>query len=330
MPKIAFLPLYGIHRPSSRYRLFQFLEPLKSIGWRFSILPSPERNFRKRFFYVFRFLLAFFSHNVFFIQKRILPISLLTILKCFNKKLIFDFDDAIYLRPHVTSKINKMISLSNVVIVGNETLRKYAVQFNKKVVVIPTVVDTSKYRPALQPRHNSDHRTIIGWIGSDPNRGDLDHMKPVFDWVGNNYKDRVVFQTIGSRPLEMETELTLEFVPWTLEKSISELQKFDIGIMPLHDNAWNRGKCGLKLIQYMAVGAAPISSQVGINNEIIEHGVSGFLASNDDEWIDYLSQLIDEKVRRKRIGEAARVRIESRYSVKSVLPLLIETLGLVK
>jgi glycosyltransferase involved in cell wall biosynthesis len=166
----------------------------------------------------------------------------------------------------------------------------------------------------------------MGWIGSDPNRGDLAPMKPVFDWLGERYGEGVVLRAIGRRPLEMETKLNLEFVPWTLETSRGELQKFDIGIMPLEDNDWNRGKCGFKLIQYMAVGAAAVASPVGVNQEIVQHNETGFLAETTEDWQERLASLIEDERLRAQMGQSARHRVETCYSVEAVLPSLIDVL----
>jgi glycosyltransferase involved in cell wall biosynthesis len=245
-----------------------------------------------------------------------------------NKIIIFDYDDAIYLRSQVTDRVNRTMSLSSLVISGNEYLKDYANQYNNNVVVIPTVVDTDFYKPPIPPRHPNEYRVIIGWIGSDPNRGDFNNMKPVFEWLWRNYQGRVTFRVIGRHPLKMDTAMKFEFVPWELDLYLSELQMFDIGIMPLEDNPWNRGKCGLKLIQYMAVGTAPISSPVGANKDIIEHGKSGYLAKDTYEWMKFLSLLIENESERKRIGRNARSRVESSYSIKAVFSKFVQTIGL--
>jgi glycosyltransferase involved in cell wall biosynthesis len=130
----------------------------------------------------------------------------------------------------------------------------------------------------------------------------------------------------GAIRLLVLLELELDFVRWTLEQYQVELQKFDIGIMPLEDTPWNRGKCGFKLIQYMAVGAAPIASPVGVYQEIISTGVNGFLAKDTNEWQQALRILIEDEVKRLQIGMTAWVRIKNDYSVASVFPALLNAL----
>lgn len=326
MIKVALLPLYNQQRPSSRYRIYQFLESFKQVGWQTSVLPAPELNPWKRIFYLFRLFPLAVTHDSILIQKRILPYWVMRMLQILGPRLVFDLDDAIYMRQKNRNKVDRMLRMVDIVIAGNSTLANYAQKLNEQVVVIPTVVDTSKYHSISEPRHPGDDRIIIGWIGSNPNRGDITPMRPVFDWLADRYGTRVVFRAIGSCPLEMETEMHLEFVRWSLDHYQNELQKFDIGIMPLEDTPWNRGKCGFKLIQYMAVGVAPVASPVGVNQEIIEPGVSGFLAKDKDEWEQALALLIEDEVNRAQVGKAARARVETLYSVASVFPILLDTL----
>jgi glycosyltransferase involved in cell wall biosynthesis len=220
--------------------------------------------------------------------------------------------------------VDAILRAANIVVAGNEYLATYAREFNEQVVVIPSVVDTDSYLPLSGDRHPGDDRVIIGWIGSDPNRGDLASMRPVFDWLGEHCKERAVLRIVSDCPLGMETGLRQEFVPWTLASSRAELRQFDIGIMPLDDNEWNRGKCGFKLIQYMAVGAATVASPVGVNQEIVIDGETGYLAATAHEWQQRLASLIEDNQVRVQMGHAARKRVEQHYSVRAVLPLMVD------
>ncbi len=320
MPNIAFLPLYQIERASSRYRIFQFIPYLEQSGYRCTVLPAPQRNLWRRLFYVPRLLILLWSHELLFIQKRMLPDWLLALLKLWHPAIIFDLDDAVYLRPQHQARINKMLSIANLVIAGNSELGRYVQQYNSNVVVIPSVVDSTIYRPGASTPDSDDARIVLGWIGSDPNRGDFVGMQPVLDWLGETYRDKVVLRIIAARTLEMSTSLSIEWIPWSLTGSIPTLQSIDIGLMPLPDTEWNRGKCGFKLIQYMAVGATAVASPTGVNSEIIQDGQTGFLAENEVAWKKALAQLIENKQRRLAMGQSARERIEKEYSVQAVLP----------
>ncbi len=238
--------------------------------------------------------------------------------------MIFDFDDAIWLND--TSESNKNLSwlkssaktakiahLANVVTVGNSFLADYARQSNPNVVIVPTAIDTDayKYRGAVD-----SEPVTIGWIGSTTTLKHFQNAIPALTAIKQKYGNRVNFKVIVDVDYEVP-ELGLKSTKWRKDTEVEELNKVDIGIMPLPDDRWSCGKCGFKGIQYMALGIATVMSPVGVNTDIIEHGVNGFLASTDSEWIDCLSQLIESVELRQRLGEAARKTIDERYSVRS-------------
>ncbi len=326
MLKVGFLPLYSVQRPSSRYRVFQFLKPLSEAGIQSKLLDAPERNPWKRLSYLPRLLPVIVESEILYIQKRILPKSIMLMIQRFNPRIVFDLDDAIFLRDQVRENLIMMLKSASIVVAGNNYLATYARKYNQNVVVIPTVVDMNYYYPSNTNRHRFNTRIVIGWIGSDPNRGDLEQVKPVIDWLGQKFNDKVIFQIIGNRPLDFDSELRIEFIPWTLESARYALQRFDIGLMPLDDTPWNRGKCGLKLIQYMAVGAATVASPVGVNKEIVLDGRSGYFAKTTEGWKEKLARLIEDIDLRIQMGQQGRKRVEQLFSVEAVLPLLIEVL----
>ena len=238
--------------------------------------------------------------------------------------MIFDFDDAIWLND--TSESNKNLSwlkssaktakiarLANVVTVGNSFLADYARQSNQNVVIVPTAIDTDayKYRGAVD-----SEPVTIGWIGSTTTLKHFQNAIPALTAIKLQYGNRVNFKVIVDVDYEVP-ELGLKSTKWRKDTEVEELNKVDIGIMPLPDDRWSCGKCGFKGIQYMALGIATVMSPVGVNTDIIEHGVNGFLASTDSEWIDCLSQLVESVELRRRLGEAARQTIDERYSVRS-------------
>lgn len=329
---VGFLPLHSILRPSSRYRLFQYIPALEQNGIRCSVLPAPERNFLQRAGYLPRLFALARAADVLFVQKRAFPTWVVRLLCRLNPRLVYDFDDAVYLQSGRRGVVEPIIRVAKVVIAGNEVLAAFARQFNPRVVVIPSVVDSTLYCPPSGARHPGDERVILGWIGSDPNRGDLAPLQPLFDWLGANYGEKIVLQTIGRRPLELKSSrgtvvpMRIEFIPWSLEGSRLALQKFDIGLMPLADTEWNRGKCGFKLIQYMSVAAPSVASPVGVNTVILQDGVSGFLATSFDDWRQKLSALIEHPTLRQQMGQAGRLRVEESYSLRAVLPTFLRML----
>lgn len=324
--KVGFLPLFQIRYASSRYRVFQFLDPLAQSGFECTVIEAPQRKWWKRIAYLPRLLQLAQSQDVLYVQKRIFPTPVLKLIRQLNPHIIYDLDDAVYLRPALRPRVDAILREARVVVAGNEYLATHAREFNEQVVVIPSVVDTDLYLPPIGDRHPGDDRVIIGWIGSDPNRGDLSPMRPVFDWLGEHHGEQAILRIVSDRPLEMGIRLRKEFVPWTLPSSPIELQQFDIGIMPLEDTEWNRGKCGFKLIQYMAVGAAAVASPVGVNQEIVTNAKTGYLATTVDEWQHRLGSLIKDTQVRVQMGQAARKSIEQRYSVQAVFPLIVDAL----
>lgn len=327
MVRVGFLPLYGPNGASSRQRILQFVSPLRQAGLKCSVLPAPERRLWRRLWYLPRLWALAVGHDVLFVQKRALPGWVLGPLRLAHRRIVYDLDDAVYLRPALRAGVDRMLRTASVVIAGNKVLGAYASQLSARVVVVPTVVDTQLYAPPLSGRHPGDDRVIVGWTGTDPNRGDFARMRPVLDWLGTQYGEHVALRTMGRRGLEMETRVRQEFVPWSLTSSLAELQQFDIGIMPLQDTEWNRGKCGFKLVEYMAVGAAAVASLVGANREIVRHGETGYLAATVEEWCLYLGRLIEDEALRERVGREGRRRVEQVYSVQSVLPVLMKALA---
>lgn len=238
--------------------------------------------------------------------------------------VIFDFDDAIWLndvsdgnsnlrwlkRPEKTAEI---IAISDLTIVGNQYLASYAKQFNKNVLVVPTSVSTNYH----QGNNISNNNTVcIGWTGSSTTFKHFQEALPVLKKLKQKYNDKLTFKLI----IDIETEipeLDLHSTIWSAKTEISELDKIDIGIMPLPDDDWSKGKCGFKGIQYMALGKPTVMSPVGVNTEIISDTKNGFLANTDTEWFNKLSMLIESDELRKKLGEAGKKTILEKYSVES-------------
>ena len=242
-----------------------------------------------------------------------------------SAKLVFDFDDAIWLpdaspanqrfawlkRP---GKVSKIISYSDLVLAGNRYLAEYARQFNQNVRVVPTTIDTAQYtRPDVE---KDPSKICIGWSGSVTTVKHFELAVPFLRRIKDRFGDGVYFKVIGD-PAYRNDELGIRGVPWRAESEVADLAELDIGIMPLPDEPWARGKCGLKGLQYMGIELPTIMSPVGVNEEIVTDGENGFLASTQDEWVDKLGRLIGSVELRRRLGAAARKTVVERYSVES-------------
>lgn len=244
--------------------------------------------------------------------------------------LVFDFDDAIYLSP--TSAANAWISflkpagktdaicrLAHHVTVGNETLATYAAARSRAVTVVPTTIDTDRYQPRVRP---SNARPVVGWSGSSTTTSYLEALKPVLSALRRrvDYELRVIGGTVVMPGIDVRP------IPWRAETEVEDLRPIDVGLMPLSDDEWSRGKCGLKALQYMALGIPPIVSPVGVNARIVQDGVNGFHARDDDEWVDRITQLLMDPALRARLGAEARRTVEEQYSARVQAPRMARIL----
>lgn len=243
------------------------------------------------------------------------------IIRNIAPRFVYDLDDALYANAY-SEKTKKYLSLASHVMVGNSIIANYAKKYNSNVSLIPTVVDTDIYKIRCIADENNDKKITIGWIGSSQTLKEcICEIKDVFLEI----KDQINFEFlyICDESLDETWEgvfKSVKFIKWSPITEIDDLHMLDIGIMPLKDNEFQKGKCGCKLIQYMAVGIPTISSPVGANNDICLHGITGFLASNKQEWIDYIRCLCSNKSLRRRFGYNARKRVEEHYSINAVLP----------
>jgi glycosyltransferase involved in cell wall biosynthesis len=254
------------------------------------------------------------------------PIFEFILCKILKKKVLYDFDDAIWLKNHSDSnallsftkwysKVNKICSWVTEIQCGNQFLANYAKQFNHKINIVPTTIDTiGKHNKII----NYDRDTItIGWTGSHSTMHYLDFIVPIIKELEQVYS--INFLVISDRN-PMYKLKSFQFCQWNKETEIDDLAKIDIGIMPLIKNQWAEGKCAFKGLQYMSLGISTVMSPVGMNIQLIENGENGFLADTKQEWIEKLILLIESKELRKKIGLAGNQTIEKFYSVEALKP----------
>jgi glycosyltransferase involved in cell wall biosynthesis len=237
-----------------------------------------------------------------------------------RRRVVFDFDDAVW-RPQsdhhrlvhrlsAGGKIPRIIADADAVIAGNAFLAEYARAYRRDVTVIPTVVDTAR-RFNLVREHGPGPVTLV-WTGSASTTGYLQALAPVLRAVQARRDVRFLFISDVFPPMGLER---VEEVPWSEATEVTALARGDIGLMPLPDDEWARGKCGFKIIQYMALGLVPVASAVGANRDIIEDGIDGFLCRDEADWTRALLAAIDDVDLRRRIGRTARAKAEARYSL---------------
>lgn len=244
--------------------------------------------------------------------------------------MIFDFDDAVFVAYKSPSngylsylklpqKTGTICRLSTHIMAGNQYLADYARRFNSQVTIVPTTIDTNKYK-FLENKSLSDV-PIIGWSGSFSTVQHLDTLRQV--WQDLAKEERFRLRVIGTPNYKLEG-VEVEAMPWRSETETTDLEAIDIGVMPLPDDQWSKGKCGLKALQYMALGIPTICSSVGVNTEIIQDGRNGFLADTNEEWIEKLKRLLRSVELRRKLGAAGRLTVEEKYSAKVQAPRVFQ------
>jgi glycosyltransferase involved in cell wall biosynthesis len=346
MSKILFVAAHRPNRsPSQRYRFEQFFTLLKNAGHTyhlaFLINENDDAHFynsgnllRKGFIFLKSFIKRF-KHTIeakqydfIFIQREAFMTGTTLFerrLKRTGKPIIFDFDDAIW-KMDVSDGNKKLawlknpgktaaiIALADKVVAGNAYLKDYAIHHNLNVVIIPTTIDTTVHFPKPELREKSF--VNIGWSGSNTTIKHFKDLEPVLFQLKEKYGKSIQFTVYGSEAYS-NALLGIQGIKWTAESEVDIINSFDIGLMPLPNDEWSKGKCGLKGLSYMACEVATIMSAVGVNSEIIKSNVNGLLVSNHNEWVEGISTLIDNKEKRLEIAKAGRKTVEDRYSTIS-------------
>jgi glycosyltransferase involved in cell wall biosynthesis len=246
--------------------------------------------------------------------------------------IVFDFDDAIFLHYTYISPVNRYLrllkfpgktgticGLASHVIAGNSYLANYANRFNKNVTIVPSTVDMNRY--TLQKGRPSSDPPVIGWTGSYSTIQYLDNLKVTLQHLAT--RERFKLKVVGVPDYRIEG-VDVEAIPWRPETEVADLRSIDIGIMPLTDDEWTRGKCGMKALQYMALAIPTVCSPVGVNPRIIRNRENGLLAETDDQWEDHLTRLLHSPELRQRLGMAGRATIEAGYSLSLHAPTVYQ------
>ena len=243
--------------------------------------------------------------------------------------MVFDFDDAIFI-PYRSpangylsylkfpAKTAEVCRIARHVMAGNQYLADYAHRTQQNVTIIPTTIDTTKYVPSAT---SGNGVPVIGWTGSYSTVQHLDRLRSVLQELRRAVPFRL--RVICSAPYRLEG-IEVENILWTSAQEVADLAGIDVGIMPLPEDRWSKGKCGCKALQYMAVAKPAVCSPVGVNTEIIRDGENGLLANTDEEWIAALSRLLASASLRKTMGEKARKTVEERFSARCIAPKVAE------
>jgi glycosyltransferase involved in cell wall biosynthesis len=247
-----------------------------------------------------------------------------------RRPLVFDFDDAIYLadtsqtnawsrRLKSVSKVETICRVARHVTVGNEFLARYARNLAREVTVIPSTIDTDVYQ--IQPRVQN-RVPVIGWTGSVTTVPYLMALAPAL----RRLREKREFElcVIGAK-IDI-AGLAVRCLPWRAETEPYDLGALDVGLMPLFDDEWSRGKCGMKALQYMALGIPPVVSPVGVNATFIRDGVNGLYACTEEQWVDRIALLLENEPLRRSLGQEARRTIEESFSARAHAPRVAKIL----
>jgi glycosyltransferase involved in cell wall biosynthesis len=354
MRVLALVPAIYNTSPSQRYRLEQWEPLLRERGVEITYAPFEDEelhslvykpgNLLKKMGLVSRGFARRLSHVnkarnydlVYIMREAALlgPPVFERLLHQQRTPVVFDFDDAIFVSYRspsngylsylkFASKTKTICRLSSHVMVGNAYLADYARQVNDNVTVIPTTIDTDRYQlPPREPRNESQNGPpVIGWTGSHSTVQHLDTLREALRELAKTeeFQLRVIgTPTYECPPLDVEVRM------WHAETEVTDLDGIDVGVMPLPEDKWSKGKCGLKALQFMALGIPTICSPVGVNSQIIQDGVNGFLAKSKAEWIEKLTCLLRSPELRHRLGEAGRATVLENYSARTQAPRVYE------
>lgn len=334
--------------PSQRFRFEQYLDLLTQAGhtWKlapfissatWAILYKPGHTVAKAAGitggFLRRFLLLFTvsKYDFIFIHREASPIGPpifeWLIGKVLRKKIIYDFDDAIWMAN--TSDANRLVAgikwhhkVDNIcrwaykVSCGNAYLRDYAIQFSAHAIINPTTIDTVHLHNQVRNQRASS-RLVIGWTGTHSTLKYLEQVVPVLAELENEFDFE--FRVISNEPPDLPLR-SLVFQPWRKESEIQDLLSFHVGLMPLEDDQWAKGKCAFKALQYMALGEPALVSPVGMNTEVVQDGVNGYICATPQEWTASLRKLLEDSDLREQLGAHARQTIVERYSVVANWP----------
>jgi glycosyltransferase involved in cell wall biosynthesis len=348
--RVLFAALGTVEEACTRVRIHQHVPGLRSRGIEATVVPfyprppastrpaaaprrpAPARRLAHAVFELCRTLrIARLArdHDAVVLQRVLLPPALQRLLARHSPRLLFDFDDAIYTThegasagpPHAAARFDHMLALADAAITSTPRLAARARPHCPRVFVIPSAVDCDRYRP--HSGVGAGGEVTIGWIGRNSTTMYLAPVLPVLAELRQSRPDlRVVL--VGAR-----AGIGVGFAecpPWSLDTELAQLARFDIGIMPLSDDEWARGKGGYKLLQYFACGIPAVASPVGANLDIVRPGETGYLANDEHEWREQLSRLVRDAALRERLGAAARRTAARDWSVATWSPRLAAAL----
>lgn len=314
--------------PSSRIRILNLLPELHRYGIAAEARRQPANLAEKA--KTFNDVLRF---DIVYLQKKLISPPEMRLYRGLSKRLVFDFDDAVYIRddthasPESASrrlKFRYIVKKADWVVAGNRTLSDYAKTFNNNTFILPSAVETRSI-PVKDFRTRGE-KLIIGWVGGKGNLHHLNLIAPVLRELSLKYPLQLNIISNGSLVI---SGVDVRNISWSLDGQEREIAHFDMGVMPLPKNRWTEGKCAYKALQYMAAEVPPVCSDVGANRDIVENGRDGFVVSSQEEFHHALSLLAEDGKMREEMGHAARLKVEKYFSVEAVARELARFLNMI-
>ncbi|HEX7651798.1 MAG TPA: glycosyltransferase family 4 protein [Candidatus Paceibacterota bacterium] len=356
---VLFLTQYDMNGPSSRVRVYQFAPLLKARGIQCDIRPlvtgpvkemlntllTSESSWARakvclhivgRFAARYRDVLSARNYDVVVIQKDVLPFGLFHLLMLVNRRVVYEFDDAIWEpSPNSNGKslvlklifsyrrrlFLRLLRRAAVVIAENSYLADFAHRYNAAVEVISAPVDTEKYRPQ---EAREDDTVVLGWLGSPMTSYLLERLREPLTAVSRAVPG-VAFHNIAGNPVEFPG-VRVTNIPWSEEQEVAYLSRFDVGLMPLDDSEFNKGRLGYKMLIYASMGLPIVADDVGLNREVVTNGVNGYLVSGSEEWAEKLTLLARDGALRARMGSAGRERAVHSYDLRICADILVRAI----
>jgi glycosyltransferase involved in cell wall biosynthesis len=332
-----------------RFRVSQYIPYLEEHGFEITVLPfyTPEffrlvyqrGHFAAKAAAFLQLLVKRFGvlrqidrYDLVWLYREAIPIGPPVIERAIVRRgvpIVFDFDDAIFLRNvseanrivsslKNTRRVAEIVGFSRHVMAGNSFLGDYARRFSANVTVVPTTVDTTRFRPRADRDTMSPDGPVVGWIGSPTTYHYVEAIAPLLKALALRHRFTLKISGAG-KPVHFDGVPVID-VPWSMANEVELFNTCDVGVYPLEDDDWARGKCGFKAIQFMACGVPVVASAVGVNREIIRDGENGFLASTTAEWTTKLERLLSDADLRRRFSIAGRRTIEQHYSLHGTAP----------
>jgi glycosyltransferase involved in cell wall biosynthesis len=339
--KVALLTKYGDLAASARQRFEQYQPFLEDAGFEVMKYPLFNNIYLKKFYDSgkrdFGQVLIGYLHRLKWLMSKpdvdliwlhcelfpYLPGLFEKIATLPRKPIIYDYDDAIfhnydinskwYVRKFFGQKLHYTIGAAKIAFCGNNYLANYARPLCSRIEVVPTVVNTDVLYPKAIEKHK-DSPIKIGWIGSPTTWHYFEKKLPMMKRLASAENGNLF--VMGASKNITNTHSLLNFVEWSEAGEVPFLQSLDIGVMPLDNSPWAKGKCGYKIIQYMACGIPVVASPIGVNQDIIDHGINGFLVETDEEWYSAITKLMKDKDLRQKMGNSGRKKVENQYSLK--------------